>query len=205
MLYRHSEKTFNDDLGMFISSHGDHVGFIYRIGRKAPRVCHLMPDGLHDSEARLEGKGLWSRIGLPDANLKFLAGMMDAVKDNKDIPYGFVHLANSLTNGIYKPMEDGFGFTCVTFMLCFLEDNAFPFVDLATWPKNRPQDVAFKIDMKKSMGQHGNLIKLNKRRVRPSEALVAINRAVEKTAYKNVKFFSVPLLKYIDYLRENLI
>lgn len=194
MVFRQSDNQFNDVAGMGVFDGGAHVGFIFKeeITGILHRL-HLDFKGLRCGKLSINPPWLWTPSALDLDNKNYLRAYLNTIRKKlekspelKNTPYAIRHLTFCFTpGGEYVPIPEGYGFTCVTFMLRLLASNDYFNIGWNTWPPNRLIENLELMDeynnYRKRLGEEPRAFVENSRRVRPEEGVVIFFKANKKT------------------------
>lgn len=200
MVFQHSEKPFNDEVGLGIFKGGEHVGFIFKEKKSGIlRRLHFDFKGLRDEELIFNLQWLWTPSDLDSYNKIHLGGYLNAIHkhieekkkkkelpDLQKIPYAIHHLTFCFTpDGKYVPLPKDEGFTCVTFVLRLLASNSYLDIEWDSWPDDRlSENIELMEEYNNWRQAHGDepmIFVKNSRRVRPEECIILFFKANKKT------------------------
>lgn len=190
MVFRQSDNQFNDVAGMGIFDNGGHVGFIFKEEKSGNfHRLHLDFKGLRDGELKSSPPWLWTPSALDLDNKNYLRAYLNTINKQlikspelRDTPYAIRHLTFCFTpSGEYVPIPEGYGFTCVTFMLRLLVSNSYFDIDWDTWPSDRLSENRDLMEeynnYRKRLGEEPRAFVENSRRIRPEEGVVIFFKA----------------------------
>jgi hypothetical protein len=144
MVFQHSTKPFDHFVGMGIFKEGAHVGFIYKQDDSGSLArCEFTFWGVKTGGFVIEENQLWTPSKLNESNQKFVCTVLNTFTNypNIKIPYGVLHSCDHFKeSGEFTPMGEGYGFTCVTFVLQFLMDHGFFKIEWDTWSSDRSEE-----------------------------------------------------------------
>lgn len=168
---------------------GSHAGIIFRNANKETCVLHLAWHQKLKSEQFPGSQMCWVAVvpNLPKSTTKALIGNLRKIaKRNPLISYGVKVLeafGSFSQNGDYKPVKNGNGLTCATFVTEIFRALGISILDEKTWPEG--QNPAWIIEIADALQHagadqgHVDSVRAcpNARRILPAEVVAGVDRS----------------------------